>query len=247
MQENSPVPSAARNWNFLFHHKWTYKYFAELSAYEHVLTGFRMNFNHGYIHPVFNTLCLKTEYAVLALHFWMTITRYFGSWFPKTLPFIVKAIRNNDLSSEKAQKMHVSCTFLTDTDTSDPYAPSPPKLNSTPHPPIFRYFQNHYHPLPLRAYSLRKCIHFLAHMAADLPKFPHLHPSDLPTHYGPQDCLDYLLWKGGVQNGGSPPWIRTGGLPHHNALSIPGTPLGRCCPGSEFVPTWCPLLWRNRT
>ena len=39
----------------------------------------------------------------------------------------------------------------------------------------------------------------------------------------------------GSKNGGSP-WIRTEGLSHHSALSIPGTPLGCRYPGSDSVP-----------
>ena len=46
---------------------------------------------------------------------------------------------------------------------------------------------------------------------------------------------------------GVPPGFRTGDLPRHNALFTHGTPLGWCCPGSDFVPIWDPLLWRNRT
>ena len=33
---------------------------------------------------------------------------------------------------------------------------------------------------------------------------------------------------------GVPPWIRTGGLSHHNALSTPGMPLGCHCPGRFY-------------
>ena len=40
-------------------------------------------------------------------------------------------------------------------------------------------------------------------------------------------------------------WIHAQGLPHHNALSTHGTPLGCRCPGSDFVPIWDPLLWLN--
>ena len=125
---------------------------------------------------------ITMQFTIAALHVLKTVTGYFRSWFPKTLPFIAKAIGNNHLSSEEAHRMHVSCTFLTDPDTSDP--PPPPQLDGTPHTPV--YFQNQYHPLPLRAYSLRKSIHFLAHMAADLPISPRLDLSDLPTH----DILD---------------------------------------------------------
>ena len=120
--------------------------------------------------------------TIAALHLLTTVTGYFRCWFHKTLPFLAKAIKNDDLSSEEAHKLQVTCTFLTDDDTSDP--PPPPILDGTPHTPT--YFQNHYHPLPLRAYPLRKCIHFLAHMAAESPIPPHLHPSDLPAH----DLLD---------------------------------------------------------
>ena len=51
--------------------------------------------------------------------------------------------------------------------------------------------------------------------------------------------------KGRGPKMGVPPWIRTGGLSHHNVLSTPGTPLGSRCRGSDFVPIWYPLLWHN--
>ena len=48
----------------------------------------------------------------------------------------------------------------------------------------------------------------------------------------------FLLRKGGGPKMVVPPWIQSGGLPHHNATSIHGTPLGCHCPGggSDFVP-----------
>ena len=57
---------------------------------------------------------------------------------------------------------------------------------------------------------------------------------------------DYLFGEGGVQKWGSL-WIWTGGLPHHNALSTPGTPLRHRCPLSDFVPRWYLFLWHNQT
>ena len=53
--------------------------------------------------------------------------------------------------------------------------------------------------------------------------------------------------KGRGQKMGVPPGFRTGDPPHHNALFTHGTPPGCRCPGSDFVPIWDPLLWRNRT
>ena len=53
--------------------------------------------------------------------------------------------------------------------------------------------------------------------------------------------------KGRGQKMGVPPGFRTGDPPHHNALFTHGTPPGCRCPGSDFVPIWYPLLWRNRT
>ena len=63
----------------------------------------------------------------------------------------------------------------------------------------------------------------------------------------PFSFLDYLLGKGGVQKWGFPAWVLNCGPPAPNALCIHGTPLGCHCPGSDFVPIWDPLLWRNRT
>ena len=53
--------------------------------------------------------------------------------------------------------------------------------------------------------------------------------------------------KGRGQKMGVPPGFRTGDPPHHNALFTHGTPPGCRCPGSDFVPIWDPLLWRNGT
>ena len=63
----------------------------------------------------------------------------------------------------------------------------------------------------------------------------------------PFSFLDYLLGKGGVQKWGFPAWVSSRGPPAPNALCTHGTPPGCRCPGSDFVPIWDPLLWRNRT
>ena len=86
--------------------------------------------------------------------------------------------------------------------------------------------------------KLWKCknMHMYERMAAKLTLTP----------TPPFSFLDYLLGKGGVQKWGFPAWVSNRG-PVPNALYTHGTPPGCRCPGSDFVPIWDPLLWRNRT
>ena len=44
-----------------------------------------------------------------------------------------------------------------------------------------------------------------------------------------------------------PPGIQTRDLSHHKALSTYSTPLRGRCLGSDLMPIWGPLLWRNQT
>ena len=93
-------------------------------------------------------------------------------------------------------------------------------------------------------------IHFLPNMLKMFVFAPNYNMANnwlTLTPSPPFSFLAYLLGKGGVKKWGFPLGFEPGTPSNHNALFTHGTSPGCRCPGSDFVPIWDPLLWRNRT